>query len=596
MADGGAGGGLDQAIDLREVRIADLARSERFYTLDRLEAYYRCRQDAHKEYDWDGYFVGYGASADIAPGWFVPYKRRRPSARYDLAKVIVNRLTSMLFGSDRFPEVRAEGDPETEDFLKSCVEVSRLPARMAEARSLGGACGSVCASWGLIDGRPRVEVHNSKHCTIVRWVDQSEFRVGAAVKCYAFPRRVMERGKPTIKDFYFVRYWDENTEITWEPMPLQIAQSESWSQWPIRQRVEHRMGRTPFYWCQNIPDSVEIDGECDYDGLCSSMDEINQLLSAATKGTKSNVDPTLILRMDPALNTGTIKRGTDNVIYSPGGAEYLELQGQSTTTAMDLIDKLRAMVLDAASVVLADPEKLSGAAQSAQALRILYAPMLAKCDLLREQYGEYLIKPILRDMLAYARALEARAPERVAREDGLEVEQVQRFALPARVERVEIEVETAEGDDEEEAEEVEIQRTPRTPGDGETIELNWNPYFSPTWGDIKSATEAVKLANGDKPVISQRTAIAAVQSLFGVADVDAELAALEEAADRDVVRASRTFGAGPEPVLESERFGEAEDGEAEDGKLSARDPRTSSHSTADVQLQFDSTAIPPAQE
>ncbi|NIV32443.1 MAG: hypothetical protein GWN58_24285, partial [Anaerolineae bacterium] len=46
------------------------------------------------------------------------------------------------------------------------------------------------------------------------------------------------------------------------------------------------------------------------------------------------------------------------------------------------MEKIRAYTLDVAGVVLTDPEKMSGSAQSAQAMRIIYAPMLAKCDLL----------------------------------------------------------------------------------------------------------------------------------------------------------------------------------------------------------------------
>lgn len=547
MADGGIMAGAESGEDaLRGIRLVDLAETTRFRSLDRMEAYYRCAQDEHKAYDWDGYFLGYGAEADIAPGWFVPYKRRKPSSRYDLAKVIVNRLSSMLFGSDRFPEIRVPGDPEAEDYVKALSDAARLPARMAEARSLGGACGSVCLSWGFVSGRPRVEVHNSKHVTVLRWADQSEWKVGAAIKAFVFPRQVVENGKIKVKDFFFARYWDENVEIVWEPMPREVAQTGRWVDWRHR-RIAHAGDSTPFYWVQNHPDSESPDGESDFAGLCDTLDEINQLLSATGRGTKANVDPTLVLRMDPAMNEGTIKRGTDNVIFSPGGAEYLELRGTSTQVALGLVNQLRSYVLDAAGVVLADPEKLSGAAQSAQALRILYAPMLARCDVLREQYSEFAIKPILRDMLRHARTLLTQTRE-ATDPDGNPVVVVSEVVLPAKM--------VQEGD--------EVRFQPRTPGSSEELSLNWNPYFSPTWNDIKAATEAVKAANGGKQVISQKTSIASVQTLFGVEDVEAELQAIHEETERETEQATKALSGGAVPSFLPPEPGEAEEEEGEE--------------------------------
>lgn len=535
-------------IPLRGIDLVQLAETRRFRDLDRLESYYRCTQDDGKQYDWDGRFLGYGAEADIAPGWFVPYKKRKPSSRYDLAKVIVNRLTSFLFGGDRFPEIRVPGDPDAEDYAKALCAAARLPARMAEARNLGGSTGSVCLSWGFVDGRPKVEVHNAKHCTVIDWKDQSDWKVRAAIKCFMFPRQVIKNGRVKLEDFFFARYWDENTEIVWEPMPRDVASSPRWVDWKHKV-IRHDCGSTPFYWVQNIPDSQDPDGECDYEGLCDTLDEINQLLSATGRGTKSNVDPTLVLKMDPQWNDGTVKRGSDNVIWSPGGAEYLELRGTSTEVALRLVERLRSFALDTASVVLADPDKLSGAAQSAQALRILYAPMLAKCDVLREQYTEFAIRPILVDMLRAARRLQS-SGETIVSDDGEETVLVREIVLPPRV------VETEE----------ETRIEPRQPGSSEDLSFNWNPYFSPTWRDIRDAAEAVKSANGNKQIISQRSGIASVQSLFGIEDVERELHEVREEAEHAVDLAQRSFGVGaPMPVLSPEEAEEdEEDEESED--------------------------------
>jgi hypothetical protein len=275
------------------------------------------------------------------------------------------------------------------------------------------------------------------------------------------------------------------------------------------------------------------------------------------------------VRASAANNDGVLRRGTDNVIWSEGGAEYLELRGGSTQTALVLLDRLRSYALDSCGVVLADPEKLSGAAQSAQALRILYAPMLAKCDMLREQYTEFGIKPILRDMLSAARKL-ATTSQELTTEEGERVVVVQPVKLPPRV-------------SEEEDGSTKVEE--RVPGTSEDLVCNWNPYFSPTWSDIKTAAEAAKLANGGKPVISQQTSVASVQTLFGVDDVHEEMERIAKDAEAEVSLAQKAMGPGPEPSYEAE---EPEDEEEDEDEEDERESVPPGGQTAEVEVEAES--------
>lgn len=541
---GGAGDGAAvTTIPLDGVRLVDFAETERFRIMDRMESFFRKTQYASKMYDWDGRFMGYGDESPVKPGYVVPYSQRRPAARYDLAVVIVRRLTSMLFGTDRFPEINVVGDEEAEDYLRTLITVARLPMRMVEARDLGGAVGTSCLSFAFVSGRPRVEVHNAKHCTVLRWADESERRPAEVIKTYAYTRQVWDPQAKRIRDttFYYARYWSETEEIVWEPIPKRIAEMPTWTRAPSR-RVRHDFGFCPFYWIQNIADSAEPDGEGDYEGLEDKFTEVDQLLSAASKGTKANVDPTLVIKMDPVHNNGNVRKGSENAIFSAGGAEYLELKGQATKAAIDMLERIRLYALDAASVVLADPDKLSGAAQSAQALRILYAPMLARCDLYREQYGEFGIKPIARDMLRAARMILQRPPMLDA--SGQEVRET--IVLPPKV--------------------VDGALVERKPGEGETVELSWNPYFSPTWEDISKAVTATQTASGGKALISQRTATTAVSTLFNVHDVDAEIESISDEAEEAAEAAMRAMsgeGRGPRVPLATDPE-EPEDDEPEE--------------------------------
>lgn len=553
--------GTPQSSDPTEIPLGDLARvslpliceGERFRMLDRLESYMRTRQDDAKQYDWDGRFQGYGGDADISPGWFVPYKHRKPASRYDLARMIVKRVTSMLFGTDRFPALRIEGDEEAEDFLNALATEARLSARMIQARDLGGSTGGVGMSFAFVKGKPRIEVHNAKHVTIMRWADRAECVVGAALLAYMYPRRVFKDGRIQTVDFFHVRYWDEEMEIVWEPMPAEVARSQFWARAPAR-AATHGFGFCPFYWIQNTPDAYADDGEVDYEGQLDNFDELNRLFSATTKGVRSNVDPTLVMKADPALNDGVVKKGSDNVIWSVNGAEYLELKGQSQQAAEKQITQMRQAVLDASGVVVPDPEKLSGAAQSAAALRLLYAPMTSLCDVRREQYGQQGVIPLMTGMLRAAKMLLAQPPQPVVVEGQTKAMAVPALALPPKVEHT-------EGG--------ETKVTPRTPGESEVITLNWPPYFPATWKDIQEATTTAAAATGNKPVISRRTATQAIGPMWGIKNVDAELDAISDDADEALAQMQQSMEASGGPIGRL--------GTTEAGKLGEENPPEPGH-------------------
>jgi hypothetical protein len=508
--------GSTSEIPLDRVTLVELCESERFFGLDRNESYLHAVQDMAKRYDWDGNIVSDDA-APIAPGWVVPMAQRRPCARYDLSKVIVSRFTAMLFGTDRFPELTVPGDPDQEEFIKGILDATRLPLRMIEARNIGGSQGSVGVSFAFIDGKPKLEVHKAKHCTILDWRDRSELRPSCVLKAYKYPRRVFdpESGKLKLVDFFYARLWTEVDETTWEPIPANVAASKAWANSP-RTVTVHALNSCPFYWAQNLPNDEDEDGISDYAGLLDNLDEMNRLMSAGVRAVKANSDPTFVVKEDPALKVEHLRKGQGSAIFSRGGAEYVVLPAHTVDSITRTKEDLRHATLDVASVIVADPEKLSGAAQSAAALRLLYAPMTAQADIYREQYGEMLIRPLLRGMIEAVISLEAR---------GLAV------VLPKRV--------LMESDGT-------VKLLDRVRGDSLDLALNWNPYFAPTWTDIKAAAEAVKSANGGKQVISQRTSIAAVQSLFGVDNVDDEMQAIQAEAEQAIATAQKAFAEGPQ--------------------------------------------------
>lgn len=548
-----------------QVALTDVTDGPRFAELDKYESHFRLTQDDGKLYDWNGYFRGFGPMAAIKPGWYVPLSMRKPSTMLPLAKFIVGRLTAMTFGVDNEPTITVAGDDDAETYSRALCEGARLFVRAIEARNLGGACGSVAMSYGFVEGAPRVEVHNPKHCRVLEWADRSELIVGSFLKTYAYTEEDLDEktGRPVERRYFYARFIDATRDLVWTRIPEEQARMPDWATLvqPDRE-AEVIGGACPVIWIQNQPHTsgaepprAPYDGPSDYEGMCDDLGQAHRLKSATTKGTIANVDPTLVIKDDKSKNSGAVRTGHAAAIYAPGGAEYLTLRGDSMEAAEKRLRGLRADVLDAACVVAPPTEDVASAAKSAAALRILFAPMTAQCAILRASYGEG-IERVLVGLLRMARAIG----------DGAEID------LPRRFERLEA-PEPEEGEEKAEAEMVEIKLVP---GESEQVRLLWPPFFSPTWTDKREAVTAAKEASGGKPVVSHRTAVQAVGQLFGVEDPDAELERIEEDSDRGLDREIQALAAatGPEvPLADGEEDGEEGDAR-KDGGPGAKTPET----------------------
>jgi hypothetical protein len=425
-----------------------------------------------------------------------------------LAKLITKRLTTMVVGHDRFPAICVPGDPAAEDAAREVARGSKLRTAMHEARDIGGACGTVVLSWGYVADRPVIGVHSPALIEVLEWADWEQRLPARVLRVAEFRDRVWRDGTIREEKFWRVRYWDAEREIVWEPIPDRAAQTAWWQNQPVVSNLEHGCGRCPVLWVQNIRDSGASDGRPDADGQHGDFDRLDVLNSQLVEGTGANLDPTLVINAAKGKDDGVVYKGTGRVIFSQGGASYLELQGKAAAAGKDVLMMERQAQLDEAEVVLLDPDKLSGAGVSAASLRVRFEPMLAKCDLLRDQYGDAIVT-LVTELLRSGRRLGV--PLAPKFEKGAEV--------------------------------------PRTWGQSEAVELTWPAYFVAGPDDKKTATDTAVAATGGKPVLSQRTAIERLlASPLDIQDVDAEVEALHEESEEMTERAAKLMPAGPEDV------------------------------------------------
>lgn len=514
------------------IRARSILSSPRFLDLDRRYNYFRAKQWDQRGYDFDGRPVTKGdgyltwssapSPVDKAP-FHVPLRQRRPSAVYRLPRAIVRAFTEMLFSEKRFPTFRVPGSTTTEHFVESLAKVSKLRKKMILARNIGGSQGTVGLSWGFVDGKPRVSVHQGKNLVVHEWRDRENLIPAhvSEILNYCEDKFDTERMQYTREWWWYRRDWTEMEDVVFKPQKMVNDREPEWipddTQW-----IRHNDGICHFEWIQNLPNDESVDGICDYEGSFENFDTLDTMLSVIARGAVLNLDPTVKLKMkiEDVARMG-LRKGSDNAIVTgvDGDASYMELGGTSLTAGIELFNSLRRNTLETCGCVLPDPDEIAAAGISSVAIRAIYAPMTDGVDTRKTQYGEAMERVLL-NMLRVARA-RWNVPVRVVDPEGNEDQVIFTLDLPPRIEkRTEVDAgppspldAQMEPDPMQEApvpsahEDEEFDRIEQEPGDGEQIETTWGPDFLPTPDDLQKMATTFTTANGGVPIMSAQTSV-----------------------------------------------------------------------------------------
>jgi hypothetical protein len=531
--------GVANTTTFDDFKARSFINSERVRQLARRESYFRCTHHDFKMYDFDGRVIAPGPptsqpmlSAESA-SYYVPLKLRRPSAPYRLARVIVNSFTALLFGHGRWPKIRVHGDHRSEDFARELAKQSKLRTLMIRARNIGGSVGTVGLSWCYYEGLPKVGVHNGKHLYVHEWADRAMLIPKHVSEVYTYPVDEYDAGKRAFiqKWYWYRRDWTEDADIEFDPVEFKADEDPRWS---VKSSVEHGDGECHLIWIQNLPedDGTAIDGQSDYAESYESFDSLDLLKSVVVRGATLNLDPTLVLKMDPDLVSRTgLKKGSDNslMVGTDGGASYMELQGTSINVGISLIDKMRDAVLEATQCVIPDPDMIAGSGTSSLALKVRYEPMLAKCEILREQYGDG-IERLLSQMLRVAQARTTTTHTEVDEETGEEKEIKLDIKLPPRVKT-----------DTDSKGETTHESIEREPGESTDIDLDWPAFFNPTPTDQQAAATTIGTAVTQQ-ILSRKTGIEELASIFNLDPNKEQYRIGQEMQERSVNQAAMFAG------------------------------------------------------
>lgn len=458
------------------------------------------------------------ASSAVIPDGFVdmggtmlPAEYRKPTAPYNLVRLIVLRFSSLLFGAKRHPKLGCQEDADTEDFATELARVGSLWARMHHARNYGGGMGTVAVGFVITNGLPAFEVHDARWCTPT-FRNRFDHTLRSLEKRFAYPieERDPETGEWVENWYWYRRLMTENEDVVWDRVPVGDGVEPAWDELDC-DRVAHNLGEVQAVWIQNQRNDEGPDGDPDTLGEYDSVQAIDRLTSTAIKGSSKNADPTVVLKSE--LEFDSLGKGSDNAIQvePTGDANYMEIAGTGIDNALRVSSVVEDRVCRTARVVLEKGRaQMPGTSEARTATEAVQdaGSMHEQVGVLQEQYGENGVKKLMGIALRTCRKYLAPKTDASTGRPLLRKLRLSKRKVPSHVPGFP---------------DMELERSP---GFSDDIELKWPPLVEPSMQDVQVAvTAAVAAVQGG--LVDKKHAAQFIASYFQVEDVDAMLAELE---------------------------------------------------------------------
>ena len=412
-----------------------------------------------------------------ASGEYIPIRHRRPSVRYPLARIVVDDSLSLVFSDGHFPGFNCANQP-TRAALADIAAASNLNQVMAEA-ALRGSVGSVAILFRVLKSRVFFRVLDTRFLTPAYDPEAPDELVSVTERYKVAGAVLASQGYQLDNPqalHWFCRSWDGECETWFTPVPVGSTDTAAIDE---ARTVRHDLGFVPIAWIRNLPGGPDgpdgIDGACTFRPAVETGIEIDYQLSQAGRGLKYSSDPLLLIR-EPAGPQGDLVRSAGNalVVSEHGDAKLLEIGGTASAAVIEYVRVLREMALEGVHGNRSSADRIA-AAQSGRALELMNQGLIWLADNLRVSYGNGLLSLIRMVLRASA-------------------------TLPLTV-----------------------YGQPVTLDPAARVTLAWPRWYPQT--ALEAQQDAATLsALTDAGLLSRPTALRSVADLYGVDDIDAEMA------------------------------------------------------------------------
>ena len=340
-------------------------------------------------------------------------EERRPSSQYHLPRMVARWSARKLWTGRHVPRIRHE-DKSVTRVISQLTIASRFNEVMTNATILGSV-GSVAIVFRVdpSEGEPQVafKIWRARDCSpeFDDFCNLTNLRVHYNVRGVSMIALGVLRSADGLEinpegEYWWVRDYGVVEECSYIPPRV-----EDWNpvtgwtrkglQFVPYKIVPHGLGFVPGIWVRNLSGTSEIDGIGTWQDAIQDSIEIDYLMSQASRGTRYNCAPELVLVGKLAHSGEDISRGPDDYIhlegsvkqdsgdsFGEGKATLLEMTGDGIKAAQEQINQLRNMALEQIGATRKDPEKLKGV-MSGRAMEFLDEDSHDLVMELRSAYG-----------------------------------------------------------------------------------------------------------------------------------------------------------------------------------------------------------------
>ncbi len=347
-------------------------RMYRKQQLDTYDRYYEGTQYDDKQ-DWE---------EALKSDTYVPIRDRKPRIMYNIAKVLVDKVTAKLCGQKTFPKFIIEEDPDDTEFFNTIIKASNLRRNLLEPVRRALLSGSSFVRFFLVNGNLELEYSLGKYCypkfDAIGELDSIEIKY-----VYEDWDDLEANGEPKLK--WYRLYMDKMSDVL-SDNPEFISGTEP--KFTDVETNQHNLGWVQGEWLPTAKNKFDPDGPSMIGDILGFIDDLNYSLSQSSQAIAYNQEPQLGVTGIDEEELDTLIRSSQKAwnLGKEGKAEFIESALEGVKQATDSRGDNRNRMLEVVRIVIMDPEKIAGSAQSGKAMEILNEPLVELLDELRTTF------------------------------------------------------------------------------------------------------------------------------------------------------------------------------------------------------------------